>query len=471
MATTTQTITGSIPAAFETYYTSGAEGQKGLIPQAFQLFGQGTPQAFQEKYVQPLQAAGLYGAGRVAPLSAEQQRIGTQLNAMGTPSQFGTGTAATQQGIAGLQGLTGLQAQNVNAPSLTQYQMGPADVVYGQQYGAPSMVTAQTGYQPQLTAYQLNAPDRFGGAQAQEYMSPYMQSVVDVQKREAIRDAQKAQVAQNLLAAKQGTYGGARQLLAGTERERALGQQLGDIQARGSQAAFENAQAQFERDRAAQMSAAQQNLQSALGVQQLGTQTGLQTALANLSAEQQANVQNLAAQLQTQGLNADQALRAALANQQAGLTVGQQNLQALLSTQQLGAGQSLEAQRANQAAALQAAQQRQQAAMGLGTLGQQMGQIGVAQQAADLDRLKTLGAYGDLTRAYQQQGIDARYQDLMQGIQFPESQLANLSNFIRGIPLSDTTQTTTTPPPSFASQLAGLGLSGLSLYNLLGGSK
>lgn len=65
---------------------------------------------------------------------------------------------------------------------------------------------------------------------------------------------------------------------------------------------------------------------SNLQTQQLGTQTGTQTALANLSAEQtalanlsagqQANVQNLAAQLQTQGLNADQALRTALANQQ-----------------------------------------------------------------------------------------------------------------------------------------------------------
>lgn len=471
MATSQVIQTSQIPAAFETYYTSGLEGQKGLIPQAFQLYGQGTPEAFQQKYVQPLQAAGLYGAGRVAPLTQAQQEVGQQLMQMGTPSQLGAGTTAAQQGIAGLQGLTGFQPQSVSAPSLTQFQMGPADVVYGQQYGAPLMVTAQTGYQPQLTAFQMGAPDRFGGMQAEQYMSPFMQSVVDVQKREAVRDAQKAQLAQNLGAARQGTYGGARQLLATTERERALGQQLGDIQARGSQAAFESAQQQFERDRAAQMAAQRANLESALGVQQLGTTTGLQTALANLSSSQQANVQNLAAQLQTQGLNAEQALRAALANQQAGLTVGQQNLQALMQTQQLGAGQSLEAQRANQAAALQAAQQRQQAAMGLGTLGQQLGQLGVVQQAADIDRLKTLGAYGDLQRALEQQQRDVRYEDIMRGIDFPESQLERLSGFIRGVPTTDFTQTKVTPPPSFASQLAGLGLSGLSLYNLLGGQQ
>jgi hypothetical protein len=55
----------------------------------------------------------------------------------------------------------------------------------------------------------------------------------------------------------------------------------------------------------------------------------------------------------------------------------------------------------------------------------------------------------------------------MQRIQYPEQQLEKLSNFIRGVPLTDTTTQTTTPPPSFASQLAGLGLSGLSLYNLM----
>ena len=74
MATTSQVVTSQLPSAFETFYTSGAEGQKGLIPQAFQLFGQGTPQAYQATYMDPLKAAGMYtGAQRVAPLSGAQQ--------------------------------------------------------------------------------------------------------------------------------------------------------------------------------------------------------------------------------------------------------------------------------------------------------------------------------------------------------------------------------------------------------------
>jgi hypothetical protein len=67
--------------------------------------------------------------------------------------------------------------------------------------------------------------------------------------------------------------------------------------------------------------------------------------------------------------------------------------------------------------------------------------------------------------------MDAQRNALMQQAEFGQTQLGNLSNLLRGIPLSSSTQTTTTPPPSFASQLTGLGLSGLSLYNMLGGGK
>jgi hypothetical protein len=464
VSTSISTQLTDVPEVLRPYIT----GAGGVLPTAQTILSKD----YASTYGTPLQQAGLAGAGRVAGLAPMQQQIGQELSGMGTPSQFGAGTAATTTGLGSLAqsgNIFGNLGQ-VNAPSLRQYQMGPSDVVYGQQNLAPQMVTAQTGYNPQLTAFQLGAPEKFGSEQAQQYMSPYMQNVVDVQKREAVRDAQKAQLAQNLGAARQGTYGGARQLLASTERERALGTQLGDIQARGSEAAFQQAQQQFERDRAAGLTAGQQNLQAALGVQQLGTQTGLQTALANLTSQQQANVQNQAAQLQTQGLNAQQALQAALANQQAGMTVGQQNLQALLGVQQLGAGQSMEAQRANQAAQIAAAQGLGQLGQTYGTLGQTYGQLGTAQQASDIDRLKTQGAYGDLQRGIQQQQLDAQYQDLMARLNYPLTSIETMSNLARGVPLTQTAASgaQTTPAPSFASQLAGMGLTGLSLYNLFG---
>jgi len=333
-----------------------------------------------------------YQGQRIAGFTPLQQQAQAATGALETPGQIGTATQMT--GLAGLGALSagqyapsGFYAPQIGQPNLQQYQMSMPQMLQGQGYTAPGMEAAQTGFAPDLQQFQMGpyervgtegfdytapqmgaaqtgfnpalerfqmaTPDKFGVTSAGEYMSPYMQSVVDVQKRTAVEDAQKTQLAQDLGAARQGTYGGARQLLAATERERALGTQLGDIQAKGLQSAYENAQAQFERDRAAGMTAQQQNLQAALGVQQLGTQTGLQTALANLSSEQQTNVQNLAAQLQTQGMSADQALRAALANQQAGITTGQQNLSAQLQTQELGTRTGLESSLAN----LNAAQQ------------------------------------------------------------------------------------------------------------------
>jgi hypothetical protein len=333
---------------------------------------------------------GSLAAGQYAPAQVNNQQIGLpnlQNYQMGNAQNvYGMAQVAPQIGTAQTSYAPGLQqylmsgapevsAQQYNSPTmqaastafspdLQQILMGPAGRVSGSQISAadtPQIDAARTSFDPSLQQYQMGAPDEFGQVQASQYMSPYIQSVLDVQKREAVTDARKAQINQDLGAARQGTYGGSRQLLAGMERERALGQQLGDIQARGLQSAYENAQSQFERDRAAGMSAEGQNLQARLGVQQLGAQTGVQTALANLSSEQQARVQNQAALLQNQGMNAEQAMRAALANQQAELTVGQQNQQAGLQTQQLGTQTGLQTALANLSSEQQANVQNQAA--------------------------------------------------------------------------------------------------------------
>jgi hypothetical protein len=99
-----------------------------------------------------------------------------------------------------------------------------------------------------------------------------------------------------------------------------------------------------------------------------------------------------------------------------------------------------------------------------------MGALGTAQQASNLDLLKTKGAFGDLQRGIQQQQLDTQYQDLMSKLNYPLSNLETMNNLVRGAPLTQTGSSTsqTTPAPSFASQLAGTGLTGLSLYNMFG---
>jgi hypothetical protein len=242
-----------------------------------------------------------------------------------------------------------------------------------------------------------------------------MQSVVDIQKQEAIRGAKQAQLAQDLGAARQGTYGGSRQLLAGLERERNLGQQLGQIQAAGSQAAFQSAQQQFNTEQAARQNAAIQNLNAALGIQTLGTQTGMQGMLAN----------------QQQALEAQR-----LAEQ----------------SRQFGAQNQL-------AAFAQAAQ-----------AGQTLGNLGTLQQQLDLSRLGAQTSAAAQTQALEQQRLDQDYADFLRQRDYNWQQLSNESSILRGLPVTPNTTTTTYgQPPSTAAQLMGAGLGGLSYYNMAKG--
>ena len=283
-----------VPDILKPYIT----GAGGVLPTAQTIMGQ----SYDQMYGNALNQAGLAGAGRVASLSPMQTQVGTELKNMTLPGQFGAGTSAVQSGIGTLQGMTD--------PNQTQ-----------------------------------------------AFMSPYVQNVVDVNKAEAMRDAQKQLVGANLASSRQGTYGGARNALMQSEADRNLQTKMGSIQATGMQNAYDAAQ------------------------------------------------------------------KAQLAQ-----------------------------------------------AAGYGQLGSTMGALGTAQEAGQMDITKAQGAYGDLQRNVQQNQLDAQYTDLMAKLNQPLTNVETMSNLARGTPLTQTGQTSTqtTPPPSFASQLAGMGLTGLSLYNMFG---
>lgn len=323
MATTTVTSgQQTIPTVLEPYFTGTDATGTGLLPKAQEIFSRDYASA----YGDALSQSGLEGAGRVAGLSPNEVAAGQQVANLGQPSQFGQGQAAYGQGLGSLG-----QAQNV---------------------------------------YQNAGNNSYTGAAVNQYMSPYMQQVVDLQKNEALRDAQKKLVGADLASSKQGTYGGARNALMQSEADRNLQTQMANIQATGSQNAFQNAQQQYNASQG-------QQLQAAAGLGQLG---------------------------QTYG-----------------------------------------------------------------TLGQGLGYQGALQQQADISRAAALGAYGGTERQVGQQQLDAQYQDQMRALGYPEQQLGSMSNILRGVPLGDAfgTQTTTATPPSFASQLAGIGLGGLSLSNMI----
>jgi len=408
------------------------------------------------------QRAGQFATGTNLTATAGQRAL--ELPAY-TTGQFNPNTVSYQQQQANQMAATpnvNYQQQQANQmataqtnyrPNLQAFQFGPTREVSAQQINAPTMQAAQSSYgQGPLEQFRMSGPQQFGQQQASEYMSPYMQNVVETQKREATRDARRGQITQDLGSARQGTYGGSRQLLASLERERNLGTQLGDIQARGSQAAYENAQQQFERDRAAGLTTGQQNLDAALRQQQLGVQTGTQMALANLSNEQQARVNNQAMNFQAQGMNADNALRAALANQGVDVTRAQANLQSQLSTQELGANIGMQTSLANLAASQQANAQNlaaQQQTQGLNA--EQGMRALLANQQAGL----TTGQ-ANLAASQQTQGLNAE--------QAMRAMLANQSAGLEGQRLTEQSR-------QFGAQqgLANLGLAadtGQTLSNI-----
>ena len=404
------------------------------LPEYARPYFEGLMQRAEANLTTPYQT---YGQERLADFTQQQRGIQNNILNQQTPGQFGTATGlatdvANRSIAAGQYNPSQFNSQQVNA----------------QQVAAQNMQAAQSGYNPSLNYFQMQGPQMFGGQQAAQYMSPFIQQALEPQMREAITSARRGQVAQDLGSSRQGTYGGSRQLLASMERERNLGQQLGDIQSRGLQSAYENAQQQFERDRAAGMTTSQQNQQAALGVQQLGTQTGTQVALANLSNEQQARVNNQALQFQAQGMNAENALKAALANQQANLETQRMAEQ----SRQFGSQQGL-------AGLAQA-----------GQMGQTLANIGSAQSQADQARFGLQTSTAAQEQALNQQRMDMAYQDFLRQRDYPMEQLQQYSSLLRGVPVTPSSTTTTyAPSASLGSQLMGGGLAAAGIYNTFKG--
>ena len=116
----------------------------------------------------------------------------------------------------------------------------------------------------------LASPDQWSQQQASAYMTPYMDEVVAVQKREAAKDAEKMRQRLKESAAKAGAFGGYGYGSALGELDRTELEQLSDIQAMGQQQAYTDALGAFQADREAKRSAAETRLMGAQAGSQMG---------------------------------------------------------------------------------------------------------------------------------------------------------------------------------------------------------
>ena len=158
-------------------------------------------------------------------------------------------------------------------PAQTQTQQKIMGMDIAPQMGMATGVTGASGLASLGAGAQYGQMATDPGSM-QAYMSPYMQNVVDIQQREAARQAGIAGTQRGGQAVRAGAFGGSRQAIMEAEAGRNLQQQLGDIQGRGLQAAFEQArQAQQFRSELGM-----KGTQAALSGIQAGSELGLRGA-------------------------------------------------------------------------------------------------------------------------------------------------------------------------------------------------
>ena len=147
----------------------------------------------------------------------------------------------------------------------------------------------------------------------------------------------------------------------------------------------------------------------------------------------------------------------------------------------LNAQKMFESDQARRMKAAELGQQGQQYAAGLGKeLGvaglqtgleasAKQGALAATEQVSNLERLKAQAASAGEKQALQQEINNLKYQTFQEQKNYEKAQLDYLSNILRGNAAAlGTTQVQYAPAPSLASQLGGVGLAGLGLYNILG---
>lgn len=355
---------------------------------------------------------------------------------------------------------------------------------FGSTFAAPQGYTAGTftsGFQaPQAyTGGTFNAGTVSAGLGApgsvESYMNPYLQNVVDIQAREARRqaDIQRAADARRF----QGAFGGGRQALFQAEGIRNVNQQIGDIQAKGLQSAYDTALkqrlAEAEQYRLGQEATARLGLEAQKeteGSRQFGAKQGL--AAAELAAKYGLDAQRLGEESRQFG--ARQGLTSAELAAKYGLDaarLGEESRQFAarqgLTSAELAAKYGLEG--------LKAGEESRQFGAGLGLkylseAGQSaanLANLGVNQATFGLNRLKTMADMGAVQRAIDQEGLTSDYKDFLEQRDWDKTQQQYLKNILSGLPM--TTQNQYVEAPSQANQILGGALTASEVYNKLFG--
>lgn len=328
--------------------------------------------------------------------------------------------AETNQPYVAYQGprIAGFTAPEKQAFQMaTQYSQkgtGDLDAARSQAMNASNAAQGLTGYNATTQGVQGNydpsvfSTQRFTPEDILPFMNPYIQGVLDIQRREAMRQGDIRDQRIQGEAAKAGAFGGYRHGLMESENRRNTDRILMDIESKGLFDAYQTA--------------------------------------AGISSDAFKDWQARSLQAQQMGEQA----------RQFGATYGQE-------AERFNAQQALEAQ-------LQSAQVRLQAAATQGQAAQAAADISRLQDEIARNQIGTLEAVGATQRELGQSALDKAYEDFINQRDYERNNLAFMSGLLHGVPVTPQSEIVQyQAPPSTASQIGGLGLTGLGLYRALSG--
>jgi hypothetical protein len=420
---------------------ANAAGQGGL-QSAQQALGYGNA-GFQSGQLG--QQLGIAGGQRFGEMGSNYGQLGAQTGMQG--GQYygaqGAGYGADAAALAG-------QAQGYGQEAADIGQMG----LRAEQYGRNVSGQAEDYARQAANAQQQYIAQMTNPAAMQQFMSPYQQSVTDLQIDAARRQADISRSQRGSQAARAGAFGGARQAIENAEAERALQSQLAAIQAQGSQSAYDKAvqSMQFGSNLGLQgLQGAQQGLGTALQGGQLGL-SGIGTAMQG----QQAGLQGLSTANQLYGTGIQgagmglQGVQQQLAGTAQGMQGAQVGLQGV-DRQLAGTGQGMQGAQVGLQGVTGA-----QAGYGLANqAASNLSNIGTAQLGAQTGILNLQNQIGGQQQAQEQAITNQAIQNFANAQQQPLQNLNQYNALLRGYALPGTTTTQYQAQASPLSQAAG----------------
>ena len=319
------------------------------------------------------------------------------------------------------------------------------------QLGRASTRTEQAfGFDP----YQFADARQFTGEERDRYMSPYLEGVLDVQKRRAREDFLKSMPQQAATAIGAGAFGGSREGVQRAAAQSDLLDRLSDIEATGRQQAFDRASQLFEADRRAEMGLDQTRAAERRQAEQLGL------GAAGQLAGQAGRLAGFGGQEFSQDLQRASAL-GGLGGQERGIAESF----AGLGRGRLGVGQALGGFGGQMAGF-------GQGIAGLGSqfagVGSRLADLGARARAGDIESARLLEQIGKSQMARDQASLDMGYQDFLRQQGFPAEKLGLFSSVLRGIPVQPSRTAIQYQASNPLKDILGTGIAALGAYKGMG---